>query len=84
MSYLEIGVDVLAVGLAKMGPWSSVQFIIIFRRILMPHLRTHPAVHPRGALEEQEVDIEARARDISRLIRVLRLKNEKEKYHESD
>ena len=54
------------------------------RRILMPHLRTHPAVHPRGALEEQEVDIEARARDISRLIRVLRLKNEKEKYHESD
>ena len=31
-----------------------------------------------------ESDIEARARDISRLIRVLRLKNEKEKHHESD
>ena len=31
-----------------------------------------------------ESDIEARARDISRLIRVLRLKNEKQKHHESD
>ena len=33
---------------------------------------------------ERKSDIEARARDISRLLRALRLKNEKEKYHESD
>ena len=55
------------------------------RRVLRPHFRKlSPVNHSTGTLEEGDVDMEARARDISRLIRVLRLKNEKEKHHESD
>ena len=37
-----------------------------------------------NTLEDSDADIRARAMEISRLLRVLRLKNEKGKYHETD